>query len=445
MRSRNIQAATAFIGIMAMALSGCGMSGGPQAADGQPLDSNTKVELTMSGWNLGTTPEFDTIVNSFHEAHPNITVNLKAYSAEDYDKQLTVDLSGGTGPDIVTMKTLGKYATYVGGDTLQDITDIANRMKGDQYDPSAYDLGGKTYSLPYRMDSYVMYYNKTMFNKAGVAEPLASWTWNDFMTTARELKAKLPATGYDANAVKPAYFHTSWQQIPQSIALVQTKGADLLSGNYDYMKPYYERMLTMQDEDLILNYGTVSSSRTQYQAQFSTEKAAMMPIGTWYIIDMITQKQKGDGANFEWGIAPLPQNPDEPLPSTPLTVASIAGLGISASATGDKLKAAREFVEWVCGEKGAKAIAALGLTPAFKNDAVEQVFFGQQGVPNDDLSRKAWAGQKPLIDSPASAGTDEVLTILKATHSAILTKSDSIDDAIASATSQIKNSGALDR
>ena len=429
---------------LTFALAGCG-AGQPGAQDdGSTLDPNAKVELTMSGWNLEGTPEFKALADGFNKAHPNITVKLMSYSADDYDTQMTADLSAGKAPDIVSIRTMAKYSVYAQENQLQDLTDIATSMKGGDFNPDSYKLGDKYWAMPYRQDSYVMYYNKDMFKKTGVAEPTKDWTWNDFMAKAEELKTKLPQAGYDQNTVYPAYMHTSWQDVVQGFALGQTKGADFLSGDYNYLKPYYERALKMQDEKLTLDYGTVSSTKTQYQGQFGTQKAAMMTIGTWYIAQLVQQQKTGDADKFDWGIAPVPQNPDEPVPDTPKTFGSVAGVSIAHTVSGDKLKAAKEFIRWACGEDGAKELTKIGTTPAYVSDAVVKSFFSQDGIPQDELSRYAWQKHDMTLVNPAAPGTNEIQTLLQIAHSSIMTGGKSIDDAIATATEAIKSSGALD-
>lgn len=421
----------------ALALSGCGAGSGSGGAS-----ADGSVEITLSGWNLSNTPEFKTLADGFMKDHTNVKVTLKEYSADDYDSQVTVDISGGATTDVVTMKNMSKYYSYATSGGLMDITDIATDL-GKNMDVSVYDLDGKYFAVPYRTDSWVMFYNKDMFAKAGVAEPKAGWTWDDFIKVCEELKAKLPAAGYDANAVKPTYMH-SWQTVVQSFALAQTKGADYFSGDYSYMKPYYERALKMQDEDLTLSYSTATASKVQYQAQFGNQKAAMVPMGSWYIATLLDQQKSGAADTFEWGMVSVPQNPDQSVPSTPETFGSSTGFALSSKLSGAKLDAAREFVKWACGEGGATALAGITSTPAYMSDAVATAFFAKDGMPTDDQSKAAWSEHKTTPDTPIGAGTAEIQALLNVMHSAIMTGTKSIDKGLTDGTAEIKNSGALD-
>ena len=145
-----------------MLLSGCGSSGGASSkqasAGGDGFDSKAQTTITFAGWSLDMTPEFKALADGFHKAHPNVTVNIKQYSADDYDKQLTADISSGAQPDVFPLKNLIKYVTYSESQGLADISDIASNFKNDKHiSLSGYERDGKYYALPYRTDTWVLF------------------------------------------------------------------------------------------------------------------------------------------------------------------------------------------------------------------------------------------------------------------------------------------------
>ncbi|NMN00186.1 ABC transporter, solute-binding protein [Bifidobacterium sp. DSM 109958] len=446
--TRTVQAA-AIASVAAMALAACGGGSGndAEAVASASLNADTKVEISFAGWSLKSTPEFQTLVDAFNKEHPNVTVNIHEYSADDYDTQLTTDLSGGTAPEVFPIKNLQKYYSYAidsnGG--LADLTSVADAYKSDKnIDISQYNIDGKYYALPYRQDSWVLFYNKTMFEKAGVAIPDGTWTWDDYMKAAEELKQKLPAAGYDANSVFPTYHH-NWQSVfqsfttGQSAATVDGAKKNFLSGDYSYMKDMYNNVfLKAQDEGLTVDYNTSTSNKVQYQAQFGTEKAAMLPMGTWYAATLVSQQKSGDANKFEWGMAPIPQSSTvKSDDGKPITFADPTGLAISGAATGDKLAAAKEFVQWASGEGGAKALAAIATTPAYFSDSVVSTYFGVDGMANDDQSKKAWQEHDTRPENYVDKKTNDIQAALKIMNSTIMTKTGSVDDAIAKANADI--------
>ena len=433
----------------AMLLAGCGGGSGTDASDksGAGFDENAKTTISLAGWSLDMTPEFKTLADGFHKAHPNVTINIKQYSADDYDKQLTADISSGAQPDVFPVKTMVKYVTYADSQGLADISDIAKGFQGDKHiDLNGYDHDDKYFALPYRSDTWVLFYNKDMFHKAGVEEPSAKWTWDDYTKAAKELKEKLPEAGYDGNSVYPMYMH-NWQSVVQSFALAQSgKSADdtFLKGDFSYMEPYYKRALEWQDEKYTIDWNTSFTNKVQYQPQFGTQKAAMMPMGTWYAAVLVNQQQTGEADKFSWGMAPAPQNPDKKLPSTPITYGSPTSLAISSKISGQKLAAAKEFVKWAVGQGGAVELAKISTTPAYIDDKVTEAFFSPEGMASDQASKDAWSKHDRKMEVPVSGASDTINSILKDAHSSIMTGAKSPSDGLKEARQNVKDQGILD-
>lgn len=432
--------------IAAVAMSAGMAACGSKPAAEEKLDENEKVEITFAGWSFDSTPEFQTLADAFMAEHKNITVTLKSYSADDYDKQLVGDISSKAQPDVFPIKNLQKYYTYATSQGLADLSDLAEEYKDDDnIDVSSYELDGKYYAMPYRQDSWVLFYNKDMFEKAGVAAPDGTWTWDDYMNAAEELKTKLPAAGYDANSVYPTYHH-NWRSVVQAFALAQTgytPDDNFFKGDFSYMKPYYERALKAQKDGLTIDWNTSKTTSVQYQAQFGTQKAAMLPMGTWFAATLVSQQASGDADQFNWGMAPIPQNPDEAASDKPVTFGDPTGLAVSANISGQKLAAAKEFVKWASGEGGSKALAEIGTTPAYFSDSVADVYFGVDGMATDDLTKSAWQNHDTKPENPVGKGGDKIGTLLDVAHSSIMTESQSVDDALAEASQNAKDQGAV--
>ncbi|HEU5223995.1 MAG TPA: extracellular solute-binding protein [Candidatus Lumbricidophila sp.] len=428
---RKITMAAAVTAVAALALAGC--SGTSTTTPSATLD-NSPVKLTMSAWNLAATPtnEFKALADAFTAEHPNVTIELKDYDAAKYPTLVTADLAAGTATDLITIKTVVDVVPWAEGGQLADVSDvkIGDGVKGG----ASYNVDGKQYAIPYRLDGNVIYYNKDLFKAAGVADPDGTWTWDDYVAAAEKLKTGLAAAGSKA---LPAYQH-GWNTLTQNFATVQT-GNDVLKGDFSYMKPYYERTLKMQADGLQLPLATVTANKTTYQAQFGKQSAAMEIMGTWYVSTLVAQQAKGDADKFAWGIAPAPQK-DAAATKAPVTFGDPTGIAINAKLEGNKLAAAKAFLAFIESEKGASKLAAMAITPAFINDAVTAAYFGLAGVPTDDLSKKAWSGQKILPQNLPNAKQPVANTALVAMHSAILTGSGDIDKAIADAQAQFKNS-----
>jgi multiple sugar transport system substrate-binding protein len=420
-----------------LALAGCG--GGEEVPEASAFPTEN-VTITLAGWSLSTTPEFKTLADGFKALHPNVTVELKEYDAAQYDTLMTADLSAGNAPDIITQKTFKNYYAYANGGALLDISDLAGKIPAIETagGKSAYTIDGKTYGVAYRQDSWVLYYDKDLFDKAGVKYPDGTWTWDDYAKAAKDLTAGLKAAGSTAVG---AYQHL-WQSTLQGFALAQTKGADLTKPDYSWLKPYYTRSLDLQASGAQPTFGTATTAKLTYQAQFGKQAAAMMTMGTWYVATLLAQQKSGDANKFNWGIAPAPQldKSTTGTSATPVTFGDPTGLSINgAIKDSKKLAVAKAFLEYAAGPEGAKALAGIGITPADTSAAVAQAYFSLAGVPTDELSKFAWIKHDTKPENPVGKYTVGVQNLLNTLHSAVLSNSKSIDAAITEAQNQAKS------
>ncbi len=418
---------------LVLALTACGSDGGGAGGAGETAEG--PVTISLAGWDFAATPEFQTLADGFMEANPDVTVELKEYPAgNDYDTALTADLAAGTAPDVFIVKNLKNYVTFQAGGTLLDISDVASELDPATGGLEAMAVDGKTYAVPYRQDSWVLYYNKDLFAKAGVTEPDGSWTWDDYEAAAAEL-----TKGIGEQDATGAYLHT-WQSTVQGFALAQS-GADLEGGDYSFLAPYYERALRMQQEGSTPTFATATTNELTYQAQFGTQKAAMLPMGSWYIATLVAQQASGEADTFEWGIAPIPQADESTTgtDATPVTFGDPTTMGINAGIDEEKVDTAKEFLAYAAGPEGAAALAAIGITPALIDETVESTIFGLDGVPQDDLSKFAYTTHETLPENPVGEKTAAIQTILGEVHTEIMSESTPVDEALATAAERVAN------
>ncbi|MDR1077593.1 MAG: extracellular solute-binding protein [Propionibacteriaceae bacterium] len=429
MKKRLLTMAGAVVASGALALSGCSNNnnGGDTPTDGP-------IVLTVSGWSLDTTPEFQILADAFTAANPDIKVEVVEYDAADYQTLIQVDMSAGKAPDIITIKEAKVTYSWATGGQLLDISDVVRALPTNVSGAGSYAVNGVNYGAPYRQDSWVLFYNKDLFDAAGVAHPNGQWTWDDYAKAAREVTAALKAAGSQAVG---AYEH-SWQSTLQGFAQAQTPGADLFSGKYDYLKPYYERVLALQNDGAQATFGTVTTNKLTYQGQFGKQSAAMMAMGSWYVATLVTQQKGGEADDFQWGIAPVPQYNSSTF-AKPVTFGDPTGMGINAKIDSAKLDAAKKFLTFVASESAAVALAEIGIVSSVTGAAVTDAFFAQAGLPTDELSREAMSNHETKPENPQGENIAAIQTILGATHTAVMSESQSVDDAIAEAQERVAN------
>jgi multiple sugar transport system substrate-binding protein len=406
------QAAVAAAGLV-LVLAGCG-SGGDEPAGG-------KTVLTISLWNYSQTPEFKALIDGFQAAHPTITVKPVDILADDYAKKVTTMLAGGDRTDVLTMKNVIDYARYGTRGQLAPLNDELAALDRSAYlNLDAFDLGGQYYALPYRSDFWVLYYNKKLLRSAGA--DLSHLTWQQYAQLA-----KASASGSGAGKVYGAYQHT-WRSTVQAVAAAQT-GGDQLSGDYTFMGPQYEVALDLQKSGASMPWATAKTQKVTYNGVFSTGKAALLPMGTWYMA-LLLQSKPG----VEWSIAPLPQTGA----GGPVTTFGSP----TAFAVNKKAKhpdAAREFVRWATGEQGATILAKIGVAPAFRSQAILDTYFATAGMPADDVARKAFQPDKVVLEMPVNEKSSDVDTILTEEHELIMTGAKTVGAGLAEMGNRVRS------
>lgn len=430
---RSIASAVGTAAAVTLALTACG--GGDDETPAAAPEPTGPVTITLAGWDFAKTPEFQTLADAYTAEHPDVTVELKEYPAgNDYDTALTADLAAGSAPDVFIVKNLKNYWTFKEGGTLLDVSDVAAELDPATGGLEGMDVEGATYAVPYRQDSWVLFYNKDLFEQAGVTAPDGSWTWEDYEKAAADVTAGLKAAGSSATGT---YQH-GWQSTVQGFALAQS-GAELDGGDYSFLADYYERALAMQDAGSQPTYATVTTNKLAYQAQFGTQQAAMVPMGSWFIATLVAQQKSGEANPFEWGIAPIPQADASTAgtDNTPVTFGDPTTMGINAAIDEEKIATAKDFLKFAAGPEGAAALAGIGITPALIDDTVTEKIFSLEGVPTDDLSKFAFSTHETLPENPVGAGTAAIQTILGETHTAIMSGSTPVKDALAEAEERV--------
>jgi multiple sugar transport system substrate-binding protein len=138
------------------------------------------------------------LIDAFEKKNPNIHVTLQVSPYMDYWTKLQVDATAGTAPDAFWM--LGdKFQLYAANNQLLQLD---SAIKDAKVDMSVYpkplvnlfNYKGHQYGLPKDFDTIGLWYNKQLFDAAGVSYPTTSWTWTDVQNAAAKLTNKATGT-----------------------------------------------------------------------------------------------------------------------------------------------------------------------------------------------------------------------------------------------------------
>ncbi|HMO10405.1 MAG TPA: sugar ABC transporter substrate-binding protein [Actinotalea sp.] len=189
--TRRTPTAIALAAVVALALSACssGSSGSTEEPDGTASPTGGAEEVTISYSNFisngGNEDNLATIVAAFEDANPGVRVEVKTLAYADYGTALQTDLAAGTQADVFDVE----YANYAGYQQAGVLAAL-DGVDGSVFAPSlleAYQTDGVQYALPSSFSNVVLFYNKDLFDAAGLDYPTNDWTWADEQAAAEAL------------------------------------------------------------------------------------------------------------------------------------------------------------------------------------------------------------------------------------------------------------------
>jgi raffinose/stachyose/melibiose transport system substrate-binding protein/xylobiose transport system substrate-binding protein len=123
-------------------------------------------------------------IDAFNDTDPKTELELQTYANDPYKDRLRTALGSDNGPDVFFNWGGGNLKEYVDAGDVEDLTQVLedNPDFKDKFIPSVLDVGkldGKYYGIPMRgTQPVVLYYNKKVFDDAGVQPPK---TWDDLL------------------------------------------------------------------------------------------------------------------------------------------------------------------------------------------------------------------------------------------------------------------------
>lgn len=378
----------------------------------------TRVRLAI--WDYSMNPELKVIVESFQKENPGINVEVIDISNAEYINKMTVMLAGGEDVDVFAIKDFPSFSNYIGRHFL---TPLDSYIKESQLGLEPFGQAvnffkdkGKLMALPWRSDIYILFYNKDIFDKAGLPYPTNDMTWDEF----REIAKKL--TKGSGNDKIWGAFIQSWKSMVMNQGILRGNYT-LVDGKYDFLKPAYEIFLRMQNEDKsIMNLAEIKTTNTHYRAFFESGKVGMLYMGSWYIGAIISDKKAGKH-DINWGIVKAPHWPGQQAGTT---VSVLTTMGINQRSKNKE--AAWKLVNYFGGEKGALIHAKYGVLPAYHNSTVLDTYTSTPGFPAG--GKLALETVKTTVELPPSPFAAAIDRTLQEEHDLIMTNQKSVDQGI---------------
>jgi len=159
-----------------------------------PFALARQVTLQVAIADAGKTPiaDLEEMARTFEHMHPGINIEIVTDYANSFDR-LATHMAGGVAPDILHFYNetpilamengfLLDLAPYIERDGRQIVDDLLPLTLAQV------SQGNAVYGLPFQTSATgAVYYNRVMFDEAGIAHPDGSWNWDEFAQIARRL------------------------------------------------------------------------------------------------------------------------------------------------------------------------------------------------------------------------------------------------------------------
>lgn len=337
-------------------LTACG--GGSGDGGGSKKKGDT---LTVAIWDTNQQDGLKQIMDDF-TAETGIKTELQAMDWNAYWTLLEAGATGGEMPDVFWMHS-NEAVKYMANDILLDLTDYVAKSEKLEMDKFPQDLKDmytwkdKVYAVPKDRDTIAMWYNKKMFDDAGIAYPDGSWTWDEFYEIAQKL-TKDDGSQYGF-ACNPSNEQDTWMNI------VYTMGGTIVTDDNKsgFDDPNTIKAMEFLDKcikNVMPDANTMSETGTD--VLFQSGKVAMISQGSW----MVAGFKENDYMVENCDVTRLPKDA-----TTGKSVSLYNGLGWSASAGTSMPDEAFQLIEWFGTKEMQEKQSELGVTMAAYDGASE--------------------------------------------------------------------------
>ena len=387
-------------------------------ADGAKAGDTAAEPITIQFWNSWTGADGELLtelVDEFNETNDSgITIEMDIMPSNDMSQKLATSVGAGTAAPLLLYNTAIKFSYGKEGE-LMNIDGIFERtnLKKEDFDAEVLKLGefdGTDYFIPMQASTYYFFWNKDLFEEAGLDPETPPATWDEY----EEIAVKL--TDPDRNIYgSGTQYNSSYIQM----CGLRNYGGEMITSNGDGTFTYnlvdnegYAKYLGIMAGLIGNGQGTMEGGGDDL---FRAGQAGMLVSGPWLLTGV-----KESGINY--GIALMPGG--DAGAYNPLMG---AGFTILEKAGEEEKTAACKFIEWwFMGNDKTEKTAALRWSteigyPAFyapikeeeeyksNNDIVVMSGYGDSAVqftPVDDPQTVAFGADvvAPLMENVCNGG-----------------------------------------
>ncbi|OIB01248.1 ABC transporter substrate-binding protein [Paenibacillus sp. LC231] len=367
--------------LISVMVSGCGNADEGKtgtATPGTGGDEGKKVEILLGYYSSDSSDaKMKELIEQFEKQHPNITVKTQSAPYGQFYQKLDTQIAAGQAPDVWLSD--GVYVMkYAQRGAAKDLTDwIARDLKADEYYGLDFnkDADGRYWGVPQGIQVGVLFYNKELFDKAGVAYPSDEWTWEDLKSSAAKLTVDAGGktaedSGFDAASVNQ--FGLTFFSITEGwFSVMKSYGGGTLDEkaensiiNSPENKQAFEWMVDGMQRGIITDPVDLKSFQSN-TAVFPSGSAAMR-------IGIYARVQAANEAGLNYDVTLLPKGPDGKRVSPVIANSWV----VNQKSSDEKAEAAWEWIKyWATEDDVQKQWTELGeAVPVKKSVAESEVF-----------------------------------------------------------------------
>jgi multiple sugar transport system substrate-binding protein len=174
----------AIAAVATLSLAACGFGG--SSGDGGDAEGSTTIDLLVPSYSDGTKANWQTVIQGFEKANPDITVKLEVQSWDNLEKVVSTKVQAGEAPDIYNG---GPFAGFVGDELLYPVEDVVSEDTFSDFQGSFLEnaeVEGTAYALPLIASARALFVNNALLEQAGVEAPT---DWDSLLDAATKVSA----------------------------------------------------------------------------------------------------------------------------------------------------------------------------------------------------------------------------------------------------------------
>ncbi len=262
------------------------------------------VRVTVAEYSSKTGPYFEEAAKAFEEANPGSDIQIEVVPWDVLLQKLTTDISGGANADLSIIGTRW-LIDFVDQGIAAPLDDYMTQDFSDRFFPVFLEpsvMQGKTYGLPIAASARAMYYNKALFEQAGITE--VPDTWDELAEAAKKIGAlgdDIAGFGLQGKEIETDvyFYYAFWAYGGQLVEEDGTSGLDTDAG-YKAAEMYKSLIDSGATQP-----GVTSYNREDVQNLFKQGKVGMMITAPF-----LSNQIKEEAPDLDYGVAAIPAGPE---------------------------------------------------------------------------------------------------------------------------------------